>query len=276
MVPGGLLATVGLGWRDAARAARRAPLPVVLVTVALFALSFVPDGFGLGTIPQAPWLLPTLADGLRVLVAEIVAASLAIPIYRVLLDGRASGTLSDAGTIARYVAWLLLLSGWSALEHAVFGPDGRSMSIELAALTVVRLVMFYIGIRLMLVFPSVAIGDDRRPASASWKLTKGHFWWLLIGSVVGNLPSLVLSCGAIFAVMHVQHRLLLQAVAAQPHWFDAATGMLSILLRAGFTARIYNDWKGPAVPPARRSSVQKARALPLDQAGGKRPQTRIT
>ena len=242
MVRRGLLATVALGWRDALTAASRAPLPVVLATAAFFALSFVPDGSAAGTTPQTRWLVPGLADVLRVLVAVIVQASLAVPIYRVLLDPGAAIGRFDIKIVARYAVWLLLLSGWSGLEAVATGAGWPASNLGQVALTAVRLAIFYVGIRLILVFPLVALDRDRHPTTASWRLTRGRFWWLLIGSALNVLPFLILTLIQAVAVMHLEHRSFLQAAVTEPHWLGALTAMLYTLTQTGFVARVYADW----------------------------------
>ena len=78
------------------------------------------------------------------------------------------------------IVWLLLQGSWTAAA-----PISPYLVTFLAAL---GLLLLFFGLRFVLVFPAIAIGDLEIGLRRSWQLTRGNGWPLFLGFIASCLP----------------------------------------------------------------------------------------
>lgn len=78
------------------------------------------------------------------------------------------------------IVWLLLQGSWTA--------GGPLSPYLIALLAAFGLLLLFFGLRFVLVFPAIAIGDRETGLRRSWQLTRGNGWPLFLGFIASCLP----------------------------------------------------------------------------------------
>ncbi|WP_028221516.1 hypothetical protein [Paraburkholderia oxyphila] len=209
-------------WKSAGEALTRMPALVFGTFVAYAVLGWlglvgrpVP---GEGELPSAGLVL---AANLASILNAFVYVWFTLKIYRfVLLDERTTPLMAaGAKPLARIVAlglvMMLALVGIAAALWLVLRPrhEGGVAFLSL----IVGVIWVFIGVRLSLLYPSLAIGG-RFALGAAWRDSRGHFWSLLGVSCVAALPLLV--CG-VLALLGLGIAGVTPDTVQTPAWFTA-------------------------------------------------------
>ncbi len=117
---------------------------------------------------------------------------------------------------------LLMLTGGGAAD-----PEAPAQSSGLGLLLVPLLMIacIYVAMRLQLIFPATAIGDQALTVARSWAVTAGNGWRLALGFFLATLPAALLVLG-------------LALVLA---WAADATGSIALAAMADL-ATVANAW----------------------------------
>ena len=116
---------------------------------------------------------------------------------------------------------LLMTTGGTAEAGAE--PEGAGLSLLLVPLLMVACI--YVAMRLQLIFPATAIGDQALTLARSWAVTDGNGWRLVLGFFLATLPVALLVLG----------------VALFLAWAAEATGSLALAAMADLAA-VGNAW----------------------------------
>ena len=88
---------------------------------------------------------------------------------------------------------IYLLASGAPAGIAVSGPALRWITGALL------LVGLFLGVRLILVFPAIAIGDREISLQRSWQLTRGNGWRLFLAFLASCLPLMLLKYAVVAA-----------------------------------------------------------------------------
>jgi len=197
-------------WRSAGAAFRANPLLLLLPVLILFGFSF---GSVLLSVPyfmllggEAGLLVLSLAT---ILVRCATLACVAIAVHRFVLQNETpSPAALTPGRWFRFAAALLAFELASKLLLAL-GRSPLAMAAESAGL----ILLFFAGIRLLLMFPAIALDEDA-PARQGWQRSAGRFWFFLASVVLTELPVIVVIMLGGFVVL--SGRLVLHSAFGLP------------------------------------------------------------
>jgi hypothetical protein len=135
------------------------------------------------------------------LVVAIGAAAIAVAWHRHILDNEpltARFAPVDARVIRYFVLTVilafmvgvipltLLLMTTGGTAEAGAQPEGSGLGLLVVPL--VMLACIYVAMRLQLIFPATAIGDQALTLARSWTVTDGNGWRLVLGFFLATLP----------------------------------------------------------------------------------------
>ena len=157
-----------------------------------------------------PWLLLSwallilghlgvpLAGAAADLVVAVGAAAIAVAWHRhILRDEPLTARYAPVDArVARYfvlTVMLALLIGMIPLAALLLtgaGQEGEGEGVGLGILLVPVLMVacIYVAMRLQLMFPATAVGDQTITPGRSWALTDGNGWRLVAGFIMATLP----------------------------------------------------------------------------------------
>ena len=184
------------GWRYAFAALSRMPGVLGVATLFMFALNIV-------TLPllPAPQAEPTLGvqvvSFLTSIASGFVLTPVAIAMHRFVLLGEVAQRYSLNPSEPRFmrfftftVVYQLLVSVPGTLSLA--GKSGTGLGVALALVFFVLFIVAVIAsLRLLILFPAIAVdarGADWRNAMTD---TKGHTWRVFFIAILATLPSLI-------------------------------------------------------------------------------------
>jgi len=186
-------------WRSAWDVLTHRPALVLGALVAYAALGWlglagrpVP---GEGDLPSAGLVF---AANLASILNALVYIGFSLKVYRfVLLDERTTPLMAaEAKPMARIVGlslvMVLALAGITLALWLVLRPRHENGVAFLSL--IVGAIWVFIGVRLSLLYPSLAIGG-RFALGAAWRDSRGHFWNVLGVSCVTALP--LIACGVV-------------------------------------------------------------------------------
>ena len=198
-----ILHTMWRAWVSTGAAMRDMPL-AFLMTLAAYGLVKLASSYaatlqahaasqGGQSSAEAPSVAVTVAAVfvLCLYVLRVFAlAPLAIAVHRfVLLDERSPLIpLTPAGRLLRFGGWLILLGLMNSLSSLLFPTLGPELQPSLARLAIM-VVTAVVGIRLVLVFPAIAVQTRATPLSLSWSATRWQFWRIVGTLFVTFLPA---------------------------------------------------------------------------------------
>lgn len=186
-------------WASAWEALTRMPALVLGTFVAYAALGWL--GLAGRPIPgegEAPSAGLVLAANLASLLNALVYVWFMLKVYRFVLLGERATPLMASGAkpFARIVGlgfvMMLALLGIAAAFWLVLRPQHEGGVAFLSL--IVGAIWVFVGVRLSLLYPSLAIGG-RFALGAAWRDSRGHFWSVLGVSCVAALP--LLACGVV-------------------------------------------------------------------------------
>ncbi|WP_322070437.1 hypothetical protein [Paraburkholderia bannensis] len=132
----------------------------------------------------------------------------------------------------------------------------HNVASELFLALVVAVIWMFVGVRVCLLYPALAIGE-RFSLGAAWRDTQGHFWNLLGVSCVAALPLLV--CGVVVLIgMGLVG--ISPAVVQTPGWYTALAIMQSVanlafaLLTSSALAWLYRRYANALSPASAAAS----------------------
>ncbi len=126
---------------------------------------------------------------------SIVMAAVAVPVHRMVLLGetRDGFVALFSGRTWRFAFWLVVLEMSAFLALLPLPLLLRASPVEtylvVAAMAAFLVALAFVVVRLSLVFPAIAI-DVRGGAAASWALSRGRFWRIVVTAVFTLIPLL--------------------------------------------------------------------------------------
>jgi hypothetical protein len=229
----GVLAAAALAWADLVRSL--AAMPWLVLAMAGYALIWV--------VPDHVW-----PDGTSVwtdiavaLVAAVYIVPLCLAIHRFLVLGEASGAAQELGSgrFNRFLAWSLLLYAVGLLIWLPYGiVADQDVAVLLMGLLLIPLL--YLILRLIILFPAIAVDDPRASVRYSLDHTRGQVWRIAGIALATWLPVL----GPVLGYMIITDRdaPLLVAIAT----------VLCELTAITFASRLYEEVRlrsdGPEAP----------------------------
>ena len=241
----GVFRTAGQAWRSTGQAVLRMPAAFLLTMAVLALLNLASSRAGAlqhavsepvigapsraASNPDLPALLAAmLVLGFYVL-RFLALAPLAVAVHRfVLLDEHPSLLpLRPLRRLLRFAGWLLALSLLSSLPGlAVLLQSKLAAAIGAVVLAIASMI---VSTRLILVFPTVAIGTAGSAAPLSWTYTRWQFW-RIVGVLLATLmPAPLLLGGALLLVA----RLVPGTAIAN---LTVVTPLLDVVLMTAITA----------------------------------------
>ncbi len=128
---------------------------------------------------------------------SIVLAAVAVPVHRwVLLGERRDRFVAlFSGRVWRFAFWLIAIQmcGFVALLPLplLLGASPAETTAIVAAMIAFLAALAFVAIRLSLIFPAIAIDAPARGRiAASWALSRGHVWRLVVTAVFTMIPLL--------------------------------------------------------------------------------------
>lgn len=198
----GVFRTAAHAWASTWAALRAMPL-TFLVTLAAYALVRLASSYAAGLQAQAaaeggypPADGPSGAETAAALlvmslyvVRVFALVPLAIAIHRFVLLGERSPLLplTPARRVLRFGGWLIVLGLLNSLSGLLNPRFGAALLPALGELAI-EVVAIFVGIRLVLVFPAVAVQTDTKPLALSWRATNWQFWRIIGVLLVTFLP----------------------------------------------------------------------------------------
>ncbi|MEK0083481.1 hypothetical protein [Benzoatithermus flavus] len=145
-------------------------------------------------------------------------------------------------------ALVFVLSGGAFLAA---GPGAAAPGLgPLLSGPLAALVCLYLALRLQLVFPATAIGDETTTFRRSWELTRGHGWRLLLGFLLIALPVAAVTIGLAILLNRAAEATGSLAVSALADLAAVGNAWLQAPLIASFLSYVYT-WcrEQKALPP---------------------------
>ncbi|NIE68651.1 hypothetical protein [Burkholderia sp. Ax-1719] len=216
-------------WVSAGEAVTRMPAVVLGAFVLYAALGWLALAGrpipGEGDVPSAGLIL---LGNLASIFNALVYLWFTLKVYRFVLLGELTAPIMPNGArpmlrmLGLGVLMCLFFIGSGAGLWIALRPQNEASELFLAL--VVAAIWMFIGVRVCLLYPALAIGG-RFSLGAAWRDTKGHFWNLLGVSCLAALPLLV--CGLI-ALIGMGLAGISPAVVQTPGWFTALAIMQSV------------------------------------------------
>lgn len=241
-------------WGALGRGLRRLPMMFASAAAATALLTWAAwkmQGPLHGWLSTAPGISRDFVDfGYTLVVTaldSLVLAAAAIPVHRMVLLGEARD-----GVIAlfrprtfRFAFWLIALqmcafAALLPLPLLLDAPPSADVALVIG-MAAFLVGLAYVAVRLSFVFPEIAIdyGDFRRRFGASWTLSRGHFWKLVVTLVFAMVPLLFLLLLATLAgswLIGLTGRMI--DVMDTLMWFEVAVTALSRPLAAALAAGV--------------------------------------
>jgi hypothetical protein len=194
-----------MAYRDVFRALYAMPglvLIALLVTLA-FALLEILFFKGLFVVPVVGTLISLLFGAAQ----SFFLTPYLIAVHRfILIDEVTTHYALDpqAPRFMRFFAWTVALSALGsavAMIHGILVLIGLGQSLALTVLFILMVVVIFIGLRLTILFPAIAVDAPGATAENAFADTKGHAWGILLIGAVVILPFLVVGIVAVVATL---------------------------------------------------------------------------
>jgi len=157
-------------------------------------------------LSAAPAPFSQLVDFLYTLVVttldSLVLAAVAVPVHRMVLLGERRDAVLPlfSGRTLRFAVWLIAfqMCGFLALLPLplLLRATPAVAALIVAGMVLFLIVVFVVAVRLSLALPAIAVDHPARGivrrAAASWVLSRGHFWRLIVTTVFAMVPLLFL------------------------------------------------------------------------------------
>jgi hypothetical protein len=139
---------------------------------------------------------PVLGVAADVVVA-VGAAAIAVAWHRHILENEplTARMAPVDGRVARYFAFTVILAfvvGLLPLAVLLLttreAGELRELGLESLLVPALMLACIYVAMRLQLVFPATAIGDQGLTPARSWAITEGNGWRLVMGFFLATMP----------------------------------------------------------------------------------------
>lgn len=180
---------------------------------------------GEGDVPSAGLVL---LGNLASIFNALVYLWFTLKVYRFVLLGERTAPIMPNGArpmlrmLGLGVLMMLFFIGTGAGLWLALNPHSEASAAFLAL--IVAAIWAFIGVRVSLLYPALAIGG-RFSLAAAWRDTQGHFWNLFGVSCVAALP--LLACGVI-ALIGMGLAGISPAIVQTPGWFTALAIMQSV------------------------------------------------
>ena len=230
-----------LAWSDL-RAALTA-MPWLVLAAAAYVLLFA--------VPSIWWRqggdteLPLGLDMTLNMLRAIIMVPVSIAIYRfVVLDEAASGYSFDLNQarVRRFLKWnvaLVAVSFVPLLLAAGIASDKATSTVSLFSFVV----MFYVLIRLFVLFPAIAVDAPQADWQSAVAETRGHAWYILATILTIWLP-------IVFIGLSLAFTFLALGADSRATTYVVSTGLLvSELALTTFGARFYEAHHAQVGPP---------------------------
>jgi hypothetical protein len=183
---------IRLAYSDVFRVVRAMPRLVGMVTAILLAFTAVQT-----VVPQSTLEYPPLAFALSVVSAFLLASYL-IAVHRFILIDEATQDYALAPQeprFLRFFGWWVALSAipiCATLARNFLMLLGLPNGVALIGTAIITFVGVFIGARLIILFPAVAVEAPGAGASNAFADTKGYFWNIFFIVFPAMLPLIVL------------------------------------------------------------------------------------
>lgn len=253
----GVFRTAARAWRSAVSALLQMPLAFLLTiaAVVLVRLALSVPWFAVPLVSRnhpvpAPSLAVTghvvLVTVLGTILNALVLAPLAIAVHRHVLLGERTALLPlrPLRRLLRFADWLIVL-GLAGDLPGLLGllPLPGAPLIGFVAMIVVLVVT----IRLVLVFPAIAVQPPTARASLGWRETYGQVWRIAAVLLVSTLPILGLALLVLLLGPRLSPGTTMQMIAISP--LTAALDPFGTALGAAAASWLFLAYHGPHTPP---------------------------
>ena len=205
-----VMTTAWLAWSSAFAAIRAMKLTFVVTFLFALVTQFVTIWLGIlpaiqepsDSVPNLVALDAAPVVFLALLVGSVLQAfayaPLTIAVHRFVLLGATRPMLPvlPISRLLRFVAWLVILGlGFKAGSVIRFTLHGLGLSLIAGGLVSVVwfIVWVIVGVRLLLLFPGIAIDAPIDAPRASWRSTRGNFWRISVTSFLTYFPALLVA-----------------------------------------------------------------------------------
>ena len=189
--------------------------------------------------PVGTAMCGTLLPFVSLILKSLILAPLAIAIHRFVLLGERTPLLPLAPVqrILRFAGWVVavkstlilpvLLIPFSPLAFNFFG-------------TVIVCVGTVVTVRLVLVFPTIAIGMSGYLAQRSFRQTRWQFWRIISVLIITVLPVYALALLAVLLTWQISTEITFQAILESPLF--AVVSVLSVTVAAAAASWLFLDY----------------------------------
>jgi hypothetical protein len=230
-------------WRDALAARERMPSLFLIAIIAVASLNLAYFGLVIVGVIFGTGLLASLLGLIYVGVQALLLTPLAIAVHRFLVLGETNDNYRIDTQDPRFVKFLTFLVGLfvisfipQLLRSLFISPTGTSAFGGLISL-IVSIIVAIIAVRVLIVFPAVAVdapGAEWRNAMAD---TKGHSWRVFFILLCLILPAAVVVSIVLFICFMIPLIGWLISVAIQ-----AAFSVMIVAATAAAASRLYIDY----------------------------------
>ena len=219
-----ILRTARQSWRSTGLGLRRMPAAFLITLLAGTLLECLPFVSRVGASPVAGGIGPAAIEVLMTSIAvsfarSLIAAPLAIAMHRFVLLGEGTELLPlrPVGRVVRFTLWLTAVGTISDVGLFLLA----TMPGRIVLIPVLQILGVVLAIRLILVFPQVALGATGHLARCSLSATRWQFWRIGTVSVVTILPIVAASLGII---------LLAHMLTPSLPWLQTSQGAIAVLV----------------------------------------------
>jgi hypothetical protein len=243
----------GLAWSDAGRVLVALSVPALFAVIVIAALTV---GQELASPPlrsQSARLAPWLILVVTMVLQALVLTPYLLAVHRFLaFREKTAGYAPGLAATARYFGWLLAVSALVWLPFGLPALMTSNLDRAIGIFAILAAVVVFICIRIILVFPAVALKAPNAGAAAAWADSAGHAWrafWILL--------FVLIPWAAVFAAALIIE-VSTSATPARPPAFGASMLVSSIvqaaIIVAGHTlvfamASRFYEWAGERVEP---------------------------